>query len=108
MIADPRAFAFASAFVRSSEYRLLLRDATPELLAVLAPAALEFDLLQLPWDHTLPQRIGGFGAVGRPEQMVLTGCNTHHAIAWGRSVGLHYFSGPVADRVGLGEPAAAA
>ena len=108
VIADPRAFAFASGFVRSLEYRLLLRDASPDLLAVLAPAAPEFDLLQLPWDDTLPKRINGLSAFGRPEQMVLTGCNTHLAIAWGRSAGLHYFSGPMADRVGLGEPAAAA
>ena len=108
VIADPRAFAFASAFVRSSAYRLLLRDATPELLAVLAPVAREFDWLQLPWDEALAKRPGSLGGGDRAEQIVLTGCNTHGAIAWGRGAGLCYFSGPMADRVGLGEPAAAA
>ncbi len=108
VIADPRAFAFASAFVRSLGYRLLLRNATPELLAVLAPAARVFDLLQLPWDEGLAERMAKLGNFANPEQMVLTGCTTRHGIAWGRGLGLRHFSGSMADRVGLGEPAAAA
>ena len=108
VVGDARAFSFASAFVRSRDYRLMLRDATPELLAVLAPVAPEFDYLQLPWLDESPPLAATLGRYGSPDQVVLTGCATRKAIAWGREVGIRHFCGPAADRVGLGEPPAAA
>ncbi len=106
VIADARTFGFASAFARSRGYRLLLRDATPALLAVLAPVTPEFDTLQLPWSDELPS--GPFRPPGGSGQLVLTGCNSLAALAWGQQAGIRHFSGPAADRVGLGEAAVAA
>ena len=108
IIADARTFTFASAFARTRDYRLMLRDGSPELITLLAPAALEFDYLQVPWSDDLPQRAAALSAYVRPEQVVLTNCTSRQALAWGREAGMRYFCGPAADRVGLGEPATAA
>ncbi len=108
VVADAASFAFARGFARARDYRLMLRDATPDLLAVLSPAALDLDYLVLPWSPDLPQRAGPLLDSAPATSMVLDCGDDPAAVAWGLSVGMHLFTGAAADRATLGERAAAA
>ena len=108
VVADAAAFAFARGFARARDYRLMLRDATPELLAVLSAAALDLDYLVLPWSLELPQQAGPLLEACPAASLVLECGDDPAAMAWGLSVGMHLFTGPAADRATLGERAAAA
>ncbi len=108
VVADAAAFAFARGFARARDYRLMLRDATPDLLAVLSAAALDLDYLVLPWSLDLPQQAGPLLDACPAAALVLECGEDPAAMAWGVSVGIHLFTGPAADRATLGERAAAA
>lgn len=49
ILADPAAFAFARNFVHARGYRLLLRGASPALLALMDIGAAEIDFIQVPF-----------------------------------------------------------
>ena len=108
VVADAAAFSFARGFARARDYRLMLRDATPDLLAVLSSAALDLDYLVLPWSLDLPQRAAPLLEAAPAASLVLECGDDPAAMAWGLSVGMHLFTGPAADRATLGERAAAA
>ena len=96
VVADAR-FPFAAGFARARGYRLLLRADTAGLLRVLSPALPEFDHVAIPWSTTLP--IDGESLLTRPlaGQLVLMGCDTPDAVAWGIANGLRLFTGPAAS-----------
>ena len=108
VIADAAAFAFARGFARAREYRLMLRDATPDLLAVLSAAALDMDYLVLPWSAALPNEASLVLDTCPPTSLVLDCGDDPAALRWGKAAGLHLFTGAAADRATLGERAAAA
>ena len=108
LVADAAAFAFARGFARARGYRLMLRDAAPDLLAVLSPSALDLDYLTVPWSLDLPQQSGPLLDVCHAGSLVLECGEDPAAIEWGLSVGVTLFTGPAADRATLGERAAAA
>ncbi len=108
VVADAAAFTFARGFARARDYRLMLRDAAPDLLAVLSPAALDLDYLALPWSLGLPQQAPALLEACPAASLVLECGDDPAAMAWGLSVGVHLFTGAAADRAALGERAAAA
>ena len=99
VVADARCFAFATGFARARGYRVLLRVDAPGLLGVLAPTLPEFDHVALAWSDTLPA--GSDALFTEPERLVLTGCDSQHAIAWGLASGVQLFTGPAASQAAL-------
>ncbi len=83
----------------------MLRDATPELLAVLWTPALGMDYLAVPWTPALPGQAGPVLDIIPAESLVLGAGEDRDAVGWGRSVGIQLFQGPAADRASLGERA---
>jgi hypothetical protein len=112
VVADASAFAFARGFARARDYRLMLRDATPQLLAVLSAASLDLDYLSLPWSPDLPTEAAHIFDTCPTESLVLECGADPAALQWGRGAGLQLFTGAAADRATdrttLGERAAAA
>jgi hypothetical protein len=108
VVADAAAFAFARGFARARDYRLMLRDATPELLAVLSAAALDMDYLVIPWSTSLPGLAGPVLDSCPAGALVLDCGDDHTGLRWGMAAGLQLFTGSVVDRATLGERAAAA
>jgi hypothetical protein len=112
VVADAAAFAFARGFARARDYRLMLRDATPQLLAVLSAAALDMDYLSVPWSTSLPGEAATLLDTCPLDSLVLECGGDPSALQWGRAAGLQLFTGSSVDRAiertTLGEKAAAA
>ena len=96
--ADAASFGFARLFARARGYRLMLRDAAPALLSVLPPALLAMDHLSVPWTAELPAQAATALEEAQADSLVLECGADDAAIRWGRSVGIHLFSGSAADR----------
>ena len=105
LVADARSFQFASGFARARSYRLLLRLDTPELLHALSPALPHFDAIAVPWAAASPAATTGDsdGILEEPltGRIVLTGCDTPDAIAWGQARGIRLFTGAAATEAAL-------
>lgn len=101
--ADAAAYTFARGFVRARQYRVMLRDATPGVLAVLCAPALEVDYVMAPWS---PSFIDGAGALlDLPPAMLVLACGAApDAVAWARSAGIRLVAGS-AVAASLGERA---
>ena len=101
VMADARCFSFAVGFARARGYRVMLQADSVTVCRVLAPALPEFDHVSLPWTGTLPGEAEAL--LGEPviEQVVLTGCDSAEAVAWGRTNGLRLFTGPAASEAAL-------
>ncbi len=108
VVADAAAFAFARGFARARDYRLMLRDATPDLLAVLSATALDMDYLVVPWSPTLPGTAGPMLDTCPPGALVLDCGDDQAGLRWGMAAGVQLFTGAAIDRAALGERAAAA
>ena len=112
LVADARSYSFAAGFARARSYRLMLQDATPTLLQVLAPIVPELDFVLVPWSQPLASDPASLLEACPPDRVVLTGCPNRAALAWGQDWGIAHFAGPGADRAAnqstLGEKAAAA
>jgi len=102
ILADLPAFLFARDFARARGYRLLLRLPAADLLAMLPPARLGFDLVEITWSQAaialaadlLDQEEG---------RIVLAGADSADALVWGRAHGIGLFEGRLAVP---GQPAA--
>ncbi len=104
LVADARSFQFASGFARARSYRLLLRLNTPELLHALSPVLPHFDTIAVPWAAASPAATPGDGdRVLEPltARILLTGCDTPDAIAWGQARGIRLFTGAAATEAAL-------
>jgi hypothetical protein len=108
LVADARSYGFAAGFARARSYRMMLQDATPTLLHVLAPIVPELDAVLVPWSEALAADAASLLEACAPDRVVLTGCPNRAAIEWGQDWGIALFAGPGADRTALGERAAAA
>ena len=108
IMADTGSFVFARSFARARGYRLMLRQATPELLRVLSPEALELDHLQLRWSASLADWEAEMVGTLSPGRLVLTRTNEPAALIWGARAGIRLFQGTAADAAGLGERSNAA
>ena len=94
----------------------MLREATPALLEVVCAQALGMDYLALSWSTALPGLATPALDAMPADSLVLDCGSERDALAWGRSVGIQLFAGPVADRaaersagrLSLGERTAAA
>jgi len=88
ILSDPPAFAFAAQFARSRGYRLLLRHATPALLAMIDAGAAGFDYVQVPFSPAVEADPDSLRLLlpgtTRP---VLSGANSPAAQAWARREG---------------------
>ncbi len=108
VVADAASFSFARGLAQARDYRLMLRHATPGLLQVLSAATLDLDYLSVPWTESLRGDAGALLQACPESRIVLTGCDTPGALAWGEDIGISLFMGPAADRAALGERAATA
>ena len=102
IVADAAAFAFARGFARARDYRIMLRDATPDLLSVLPASALGVDYLVVPWAADLPHTAAPLLDACPADALLLDCGDAADAFAWGRSVGIHLFTGPAADWAAVG------
>lgn len=91
ILADLATFRFARDFVAARGYRLLMADASPTLLALLPPARLGIDLVQLPFTPALAA--GPLPAGIDAPRVVLGGADSVAAVAWGRNAGIGLFQG---------------
>ena len=94
MLSDLAGFCFARDFARVRGYRLLLQEVDTTQLRLLPAARTGFDFVALRHDPearswTLPADID-------PDGIVLLGCDTAAAIAWGRGQGISLYQGKVA------------
>lgn len=100
LLADLPAFLFARGFAQARGYRLALRDVTGDLAAVLPPAQLGLDLLDLRWSPelagTTPERLGVDTAA-----TILDGVDDAPALDWGRRHGIALFQGRMVRPGGL-------
>ena len=101
VVSDARCFPFAAGFARARGYRVMLRARSVDLFRVLAPAVAEFDHVTLPWTGTLPGEAAALFGELAIEQIVLTGCDSADAIAWGLANGIHLFTGRAASEAAL-------
>ncbi len=101
VVSDARCFPFAAGFARARGYRVMLRARSVDLFRVLAPAVAEFDHVTLPWTGTLPGEAAALFGELAIEQIVLTGCDSADAIAWGLANGMHLFTGRAASEAAL-------
>jgi hypothetical protein len=108
LVADAASFSFARGLAQARDYRLMLRDATPELLQVLPAAGLGLDYLAVPWSESLRGDAGTLLQSCPESHIVLAGCDTTAALAWGEDIGVSLFMGRAADRAALGERTATA
>lgn len=108
IMADTAAFMFARGYARARGYRLMLRGATPALLHILEPEALEVDHVQLRWSEALAEVLPETMGAALPGRMVLFDTTDPVALDWGAKAGIRLFQGPAAQAVGLGEWSAAA
>ena len=109
IMSDAASFVFARSFARARGYRLLLRNATPALLRVLALEALEVDHVQFRWSPALAaaeaETVGALTPEGRA---VLFRADTRAALDWGGRAAIRLFQGSAADAAGLGVRSSAA
>jgi len=94
ILADPASFTFARNFARTRGYRLLLRAASPALLAVLDLAAAELDYVQLPATAALqtdPDSLRNL--LPRATLAVLTGLDPDSGPTWARANGFSLVRG---------------
>jgi hypothetical protein len=94
ILADPASFTFARNFARTRGYRLLLRAASPALLAVLDLAAAELDYVQLPATAALQADPDSLRKLlPRATMVVLTGLDPESGPAWARANGFSLVRG---------------
>jgi hypothetical protein len=94
ILADPASFTFARNFARTRGYRLLLRAATPAVLAVLDLAAAELDYVQVPATASLqadPDKLHKL--LPRATMAVVTGLDPDSGAAWARANGFSLVRG---------------
>ena len=92
IMSDAASFVFARSFARARGYRLLLRNATPALLRVLALETLEVDHVQFRWSPALAaaeaETVGALTPEGRA---VLFRADTRAALDWGGRAAIRLF-----------------
>jgi hypothetical protein len=91
MLTDLASFCFARDFVHARGYRLLLRDAGPAQLALLPPARLGLDLVQLRFSAALA--VASLDDAIDPATVILAGVDTAAALGWGREQGIGLYQG---------------
>ncbi|MFC0408667.1 hypothetical protein [Roseomonas elaeocarpi] len=100
VLRDAAGFRFARDFVRSRGYRLVLEVGEPEALRYLPPRALAVDGLRIGFSPALPAAAQSLREGLRRDwpEVVLAGCDTAAAIAWGWEAGLRLFQGRAIQR----------
>lgn len=99
LLADPGAFAFASAFAAARGYRFCLEAAEPATALLLPPRPAGMALLRLAWSPTLARDAPAVRALAASgHEIVLAGADRPAAIAWGWEAGVRLFQGRVVDR----------
>lgn len=106
VMADVPAFVFARSFARVRGYRLLLRNVTQELAALLSLPALDLDYLQHDW--VSGQTHDGLPPGCTSSLTLLSGVVDPESLNWGRRHGVRLFQGSAADGLALGERVTAA
>ncbi len=79
---------------------LLLR-VDPAAFTIIRPAALQADMVVVPWSARLRQSASGLDDLraGLDARLVLTGVDGEAALAWGQAHGIDLFAGPYLDQV---------
>lgn len=96
--ADPLAFAAQAEAARRQGWAVALRGLTATTLAWLRPGAVAADWFILDWSEALcaPASIAALGTLD-PERLILTGCDTDAALAWGLGYDIRIFGGAALD-----------
>jgi hypothetical protein len=89
ILADLSSFCFARDFVAARGYRLLMQDAQPLHLALLPPARLGLDYVQLGYTAALPPLPDDLD----PDTVILGAADTVAALTWGRAHGITRYQG---------------
>lgn len=95
IVADAGSVQFACGFARARFYRTLLRTDSVGVLAVLSPAALDFDYVAVPWSESLTMQDQDAIAQHTPGRLVLTACDTQPALDWGMAAGVRLYAGAI-------------
>jgi hypothetical protein len=97
ILADIPTFLFARDFAKTRGYQLLLHVVGVDLLVVLPPDPLGFDLVQFPWSAAMATADPDFAGLD-PQRLILGDATCAQALAWGRLRGIRLFQGRVAKR----------
>lgn len=98
--AEPEALRSLRAGLRAQGWGLALGGIGAAALALMAPAGLAVDWIELAWSPALPER--GAAAALRaldPARLLLAGCDGPEAMDWGLAAGIARFGGRHVDAV---------
>ena len=100
--ADPSGVVRARERIREAGFGFVLDDISQDALRLIAPAALEADLLKLDWSHRMPEAGPSLQAklaeIG-PDRVVLHRADTEDALRWGLGQGIRRFQGRHVDAI---------